>query len=389
MQFLCNRLIIACLALGLASCGDDAAGPAGGPSGQALPVTVSSPTIRNIVEWDEYTGRFAAIESVEIRARVSGYLDSINFEDGADVAQGDLLFVIDPRPYEAILAQSDAEIARAQAAAKTADLELERGKELLDRGAVSQGDYDRRLQSKLQADASVRAAEAALRRAQLDVEFTQIRAPIAGRISQNYVSRGNLISGGETGGTLLTTIVSIDPIEFEFTASEADYLKYVRLGLSGERPSSRDVANPVQLRLADEDEFLHSGFMSFVDNRLDISTGTMLGRATFENPEGLFAPGMFARLRLLGSGRYDAVLIPDEAILTDQTQKFVWVVGEGNLAEFRPVTPGPIVDGLRVVRSGLSGDDRVVVTGVQFVRPGAPLAPQEAPASAAPGASDS
>lgn len=388
MRFRYNRLIVGCLALLVASCGEDAAGPAGGP-GQALPVMVSAPTVRSIVEWDEYTGRFVAIESVEIRARVSGYLDSINFQDGAVIEAGDLLFVIDPRPYEAILAQSDAEIARAQAAAKTADLELERGKELLDRGAVSQGDYDRRLQSKLQADASVRAAEAALRRAQLDVEFTRIRAPIAGRISRNYVSRGNLIAGGETGGTLLTTIVSTDPIEFEFTASEADYLKYVRLGLSGQRPSSRDVANPVQLRLSDEEDFPHEGFMSFVDNRLDVSTGTMLGRATFENPDGVFAPGMFARLRLLGSGRYDAVLIPDDAILTDQTQKFVWVVGEGNLAEFRPVTLGPIVDGLRVVRSGLGAGDRVIVTGVQFVRPGAPLAPQEAPASGAPGASGS
>ena len=351
-------------------------GAASTPAGPA--VTVAKPLVKEITEWDEYTGRFEAIDNVEIRARVSGYLTDVAFEDGQMVEEGDLLFRIDPRPFEAALAAANAELAAADAALTNARNEYTRGNELLERRAISQELLDDRLRELRVAEAERAAANASVDNARLNLEFTEVRAPIAGRISDDFVSKGNLIVGGATGGTLLTTLVSIDPIHFEFTVSEADYLKYVRLNAEGSRISSRDTANPVRLRLMDEVEFDHVGRMSFVDNQIDRSTGTMRGRATFENSDGVFAPGMFARLKVSGSGQYSAILIPDSAVQADQSEKFVWVASTDGTASPEKVELGPIVDGLRVIRSGLTPDSRVIVSGTQFVRPNSPVSPQEA-----------
>jgi len=349
--------------------GQNAAGPV---------VTVAAPTVRSIVEWDEYTGRFEAVENVEIRARVSGYLTDIAFTPGEIVEKGDLLFRVDPRPFEATLAVAEAELAGADAALQNARAEYVRGERLVEREAISQETVDRRREALRVAEAARAAAAATVQRAKLDLEFTEIRAPISGRISDEYVSKGNLIVGGASGGTLLSTVVSIDPIYFEFTASEADYLKYRRLASEGVRESGREVQHPVRVKLMDENAFAHEGRLSFVDNRLDRSTGTMRGRATMANPDGVFAPGMFGRLQLLGSGEYEAVLIPDAAVQTDQTEKFVWLATADNRAQRQTVTLGPIVDGLRVVREGLSPDASVVVSGAQFVQPDGPIQPQPA-----------
>lgn len=352
-------------------------GAASGPT----PVTVASSTVKTITEWDEYTGRFAAVDSVQVRARVSGYLNEIGFKDGDIVKKGDLLFKIDPRPFTAALAAAKAELASADAALENARAEEERGRRLVERQALSKEEGDRRLSALREAKAARDAAKAKLDEAELNLEFSSVRAPISGRISDRYVSQGNLITGGPDGGTLLTTIVSISPIYFEFTASEADYLKYVRLAQRSERPSSRDAANPVFVKLIDETAFAHQGKMSFVDNQIDPSTGTMRGRATFDNSDGVFTPGMFGRLKLVASGRHEAVMIPDEAVQTDQTEKFVWIAAAGGKAERRAVKLGPLQDGLRIIRSGVSAKDKVVVAGTQFIQPGAVLAATEASSS--------
>jgi RND family efflux transporter MFP subunit len=248
----------------------------------------------------------------------------------------------------------------------------------LDTQALSQEAVDQRLRARLVAEADRAAAKANVDQAALNLEFTEVRAPITGRVSDDFVSIGNLIVGGATGGTVLTSLVSMNPIHFEFTASEADYLKYVRLNAEGSRESSRDRENPVRLRLMDEDGFNHEGRMSFVDNQLDQSTGTMRGKATFDNADGVFAPGMFGRLQVVASGEYQAILVPDSAVQTDQSEKFVWTASADDMAVRTPVELGPMVDGLRIVRAGLSADARVIVSGAQFVQPNAPVAPQEA-----------
>lgn len=366
---------IAVLGVWLAGC-EPSSGETGPAAQGPAPVTVSTPIVKSIVEWDEYTGRFEAVETVEIRARVSGYLDSIHFEDGQIVDKGDLLFVIDPRPFEAALDGAQAELEQAKARQELAALELKRGQRLVGTGAISREVFDERRQSKRETDAAVAAAEAALRSAELDLSFTQILAPVAGRVSDDFVSVGNLVNGGSANSTVLTTIVTLDPIHFVFDASEAQHLKYVRLGQSGQRPSSREAANPVYVKLVDETEFGHEGKMNFVDNRLDPNTGTIRGRAIFDNPDLLLAPGMFGRLRLMGSGEYEAVMLPDTAVLTDQSRRFVWLVNDENMVEYRPVQLGPVVDGLRVIRDGLGGNDRVIIGGIQRVRPGAIVAPE-------------
>lgn len=340
-------------------------------------VTVAQPAAEKIVEWDEFTGRFEAIDSVEIRARVSGYLEAVAFEDGAIIQKGDLLFKIDPRPFEAELAAAKADLASAAAARRNAKDENDRGQRLLERSALSKEEADRRESALRQADAAWAAANARVEQAALNLEFTEIRAPITGRISDDFVSEGNLIVGGAQGGTLLTRIVSLDPIYFEFTANEADYLKYVRLAAKGDDAGLQAASNPVFVKLLDENDFSHQGRLSFVDNRFDPSTGTMRGRATFDNPDGVLTPGMFGRLKLAGSGEYTALLIPDSAVQTDQNIKFVWVADEGNVAERREVALGPLHDGRRIVRSGLEAEDRVIVSGSQFVMAGAEVSPQK------------
>ena len=366
-------LCIAFACAGLGGCRSADPPPAAAPPA----VVVAPPLVMRLTEWDEYTGRFEATDTVDVRARVDGYLDSIHFRDGAIVKPGDLLFVIDPRPYEAVLEGARADVVRAQTRLELAVTDFTRGEALFAIKGISQEEFDRRTQTRKEAEAALIVARAAERAAALNVEFTRVRAPIAGRISRKFVSVGNVISGGQAGSTLLTTIVAVDPIQFVFDASESDYLKYNRMNASGERRTSRDMPNPVRIRLLDESSFTHVGTMDFVDNRVDPATGTIRGRALVPNPGGFLTPGQFGRLQLLGSGEFDALLVPDSAILSDQSRRFVWALGKDDIPEQRIVEPGNLERGLRIVRAGLQRDDRIVINGMQRVRPGARVTPTD------------
>lgn len=338
-------------------------------------VTVAEPLVRETTDWDRYMGRLQAVETVEVRARVSGYLESVNFREGAIVQQGDLLFVIDPRPNEAARRAAEAGLAMAEARLRLAETQRTRAERLFKSKTIPAEEFDIRTEELREAGAALDAARAALESARLDVEFTRIRAPIAGRIGRALVTPGNLVSGGTENSTLLTTIVSLDPIHAFITADEQAYLHYRRMDQLGRRPSSRDVPNPVRLRLSDETSFSHQGVMDFVDNRVDESTGTMLGRALFPNPDYLLTPGMFAEVELLGEGPYQAVLIPDSAIGSDQSRQFVFVIGADNVAERRYIVPGRLHGTLRVIREGLAAGERVVINGIQRARHGAAVTP--------------
>ncbi len=386
--------------------------PSGG-SPQIVKVSVAQPLVMPLVEWDEYTGRLDAIDAVEIRARVSGYLNSTHFEEGQEVAKGDLLAIVDPRPFQAelnaanarlqesqaklresqsLLRQAEAEKADSDAELTLADRRYERTQKLARQNAVAQEEVDVRQSEQLQATAAVEAsvakiesakaaiatstaaietAKANVEAASLNLQYTQVRAPISGRISRRYVTEGNLISGGSNESTLLTTIVSLSPIHVYFDANEQEFLKYVRLARDGTRESSRDVKNPVYVALVDEPDFPHSGHMDFVDNRLDPNTGTMRGRAILANEDGLLTPGLFVKVRLPGSGQYEAVLIPDSAIGSDQSEKFVYVIGDDNAVNQQVVALGPISHGLRIIREGLTGSEMIVTRGLQRIFPGA------------------
>jgi RND family efflux transporter MFP subunit len=343
------------------------------------PVTVAHPLQKEITEWYEFTGRFEAIESVEVRARVSGYVQSVGFQDGQTVAKGQVLFVIDPRPYQAMVKQREAQRTSAQARVELANAELDRAGELVERNTVSRSTYDQRLQEKLAAEAALELAQAALRQAQLDLEFTQVRAPIAGRMSDRRVDVGNLVTG-DPNATLLTTLVALDPIYFVFDMSEADFLGYQRAVLDGTLPSARDHSTIVQARLPDEPDgetWPRLGTMNFVDNQVDPSAGTIRARAELPNPDHFITPGQFGRLRLPGSPRYPAILVPDSAIMADQANKVVMTLGEGDIVEPRVIRPGPsYAHGLRIVRRGLQPDDRIIINGLMRVRPGAKVAPE-------------
>jgi RND family efflux transporter MFP subunit len=341
-------------------------------------VTVAHPVFKRITEWDEYTGRFVAKQRVDVRARVSGYLESVHFEEGQMVQEGQLLFIIDQRPFQAEVARAKAEVDRVTTRLKVAVLEFDRGQRLQSSRAMSKETMEERRATRDAAQAEVDAARAALRKAELALGVTEVRAPMSGRASDLRVDVGNLISGGSADSTVLTTIVMLDPIELEIEASEAEFLRYTRLDESGQRRSSRDVPNPVEARLLDETDWVHKGHMTFVDNELDPDTGTMRGRATFPNPDFVLLPGMFARARLLGAGEHDAVLIPDSATVADQARKLVMVVGADNVIEARPVTLGALVGGLRVVTSGLDRNDRIVINGVIRAHPGKPVSPIDA-----------
>jgi RND family efflux transporter MFP subunit len=338
-------------------------------------VTVSQPLNREVVEWEEYTGRLEAVESVEVRARVNGYLQSIHFKNGATVKQGDLLFVIDPRPYQAELERAKAELALANARLERASNDLARSQMLVRSRAVSQEEVDTRISDQRQAQESVQAARAMVNATQLNVEFTQVRAPISGRISRNLVSVGNLINGGTTQSTLLTTIVSLDPIYCYFEADERSYLKGIRQLRNGDRANGRAGKQPVYVALADEQGFPHQGSIDFWDNRLDQNTGTITVRAVLSNPDLLLAPGLFARVRVPAGDKYTALMLPPDAVGSDLSQQFVFVVDDQNLVQYRKVTPGPIIDGLRVIRDGLQPDDWVIVKGVQRAKTGAKVDP--------------
>jgi RND family efflux transporter MFP subunit len=370
------------LALALSGCGDKP-GPQAAPA--APPVTVAQPTKRTVTDWDEFTGRFEAIEEVQVRARVGGFVTNVEFKDGDMVRAGDLLYIIDPRPFEAVSTQADGQLADARAKMELAKRELDRGLNLVVTSAVSEQVVDQRRQALQAAHAAETIAAGALKAAQLNVEFTHVIAPITGRVSRHLVSIGNLVSGSDNGATLLTSIVSLDPIYIYFDVDEATYLKNNKLWFEGKRPSSRDTPNAVQVTLTGETKPSHEGHMDFIDNRLDVSTGTLRSRAIVPNHDLSILPGQFGRVRLIGSSPYEALLLPDTAIATDQSRKIVFVVKDDNTVEAKPVTLGSLDGSMRVIREGLKAEDRVIVDGLQRARVGAKVSPHPAPAAAKSG----
>lgn len=358
----------------LASCDQPPQEQAGGwPTPE---VTVVAPETRKIVEWDEFTGRFEPVEKVDVRARVSGYIQEVRFQDGQIVNAGDVLFVIDQRPYVI-------ELQRAEAAFELAKKEFARAEKLLKSRAIAQEDYDRRTQE-------FRIAKANLDQAALNVEFSEVKSPINGRVSRKLIDVGNLISGGDVNATLLTTVVATSPIHFYFEASEAQLLKYVRLSKDGSRLSSTEHPNPVFVKLMDENDYIHEGRMDFVDNVIDQRTGSIQGRAIFQNADGVIEPGMFGRARIPGGGENEVLLVPDKIIGSVQTQKFVYVVDEKGLVAMKFMTLGNILeDGMRVVHGGLTGNDKVITDPLVGLRPGTPVKIKtEAPAEDAKSGKD-
>ena len=340
-------------------------------------VTVSAPLQMQIVEWQEFTGQFAAVDFIELRARVSGYLTEIHFEDGQIVKKGDLMFVIDPRPFQAALDSAKALLDQANAQVELAQRNLARSAALVKRSDEPVSTYDQRVSEYKVATANVEVAKAAVTTAELNLEFTRIMAPIAGRISNHLVSIGNLVNGGNDGAsTLLTTIVSLDPIYFNFDMSEGDYLAYQRAAAKGLMLSTRDNSVAVALHLADERGWPHQGTMNFVDNQVNRASGTIRIRARFPNPDYFLTPGQFGRIRIPGSEPYKAILIPDAAIVTDQSRKVVLTVKDDGTVMPKIIRPGPSYENLRIVRSGLEASDRIVIDGVMRARPGAKVTPE-------------
>jgi RND family efflux transporter MFP subunit len=342
------------------------------------PVSVAQPVQRTVTDWDEFTGRFEAVDEVLVKARVGGSVTNVEFKDGDMVHAGDLLYIIDPRPFEAVATQADGQLADARAKTELAKRELDRALNLVQSSAVSEQVVDQRRQALQAAHAAETIADGALKAAQLNVEFTHVLAPITGRVSRHLVSVGNLVQGSDSGAsTLLTTIVSMDPIYIYFDVDEATYIRNSKLWFEGKRPSSRDTPNPVQVMLSGEIKPSHDGHMDFLDNRLDESTGTLRSRAVIGNHDLSILPGQFGRVRLIGSSPYEALLLPDTAIATDQSRKIVFVVKDDDTVEARAIELGPLDDGLRVVRTGLKPEDRVIIDGIQRARIGAKVAPHK------------
>lgn len=370
------RAIMLSAALLIASTVGDATDAGAQDAPPAFPVTVATPLLKHIKTWDEYSGRFEAVARVELRPRVSGYVEEVNFKEGSDVKEGDLLFTLDKRPFQIAVEAAKAEVARAHAQVEFAKADLARAAPLVESKALSEQVYEQRKSTLGVAQAQVMAAAAQLKSAELNLEWAEVRAPISGRISDKKIDVGNLVIGGQVNATLMATIVSLDPIHFIFDASEADYLRYTRLNNSGQRTSSRTAANPVRIKLADEDDWSHEGTMDFVDNAFNEHSGTLRGRAVLSNKDGLFSPGIFARMALY-AGDIDAFLIPDTAILSDQAHKIVYTVNADDVVVATPVTLGQMYEGLRVIKTGLKANDRVVIQGVAnpAIRPGTKVAP--------------
>jgi RND family efflux transporter MFP subunit len=375
--------ILLLLVPALAACGQSHSQP----QASAPPppqVTIAKPLRKMIADQDEYVGRFVAIESVEVRARVPGYLEAIHFQDGQMVKAGDLLFTIDRRPFQIALAQAQANLAQARANLAFAESDLARAERLTIGMVITQQTFDQRTQAKHIAEASVAAQQAAERQATLDLEFTELRAPVSGRIGDRRVSVGNLVTGGTSGNTsLLATIESIDPIRFEFTLDEASYLRYGHFTSDAAGAPNRGLTLPVTLKLLDESTFSHEGKMDFVDNAIERSSSTIRARAVFANPDGRFTPGMFARVRMAAAPPKNELLVPDTAIGVEQVRKFVLVVDAENVARPKYITLGPVVDGLRVVTAGLKPDDNVIINGLMRARPGAKVTPEQSSTASA------
>jgi multidrug efflux system membrane fusion protein len=346
------------------------------PQAPPPPAITAAPAIgRSVNEWDEFTGRIEAVGYVQVRPRVSGFIEKVTFTEGKEVKEGDVLFLIDQREYRDALDRAEAELTRARTQASLAKSEAERAEPLVKENAISREEYDARVSGSAEANAAIQAAEAAVRTAKLNLEWTRVRAPISGRISRAEVTAGNVVQGGAPEPTLLTTIVSMDPVYVYFEGDEQAYLRYNQLARDGTRPSSRVVRNPVRMGLANEAGYPHTGYVDFVDNQLNPNTGTIRARAVFSNKDRFFTPGLFARIQLLGSGKFDAVLVQDGAIGTDQDRKFVYILKPDSTVEYRSVELGRIVDGLRVIRKGVVPDEEVVINGLQRIRPGMKVTP--------------
>jgi multidrug efflux system membrane fusion protein len=340
-------------------------------------VSVSTVTQRSVTEWDDYSGHVEAIDAAEIRPRVTGHLQRVHYKEGGLVEKGQLLFTIDAREYGAAAAAARADVARAEARVTLARQELTRAETLIAAKAVSQGELESRRMEFQQAEADRLSAQAHLAQADLNLSFTRVRAPFAGRAGAALVKPGNLVTPNES---LLTTLVSVDPVYVSFTGDERAYLRYQELAREGNRQSSRDVRNPVLVGLANEDGFPHKGEMDFVDNALNPDTGSIRARAVLPNPDGVFTPGLFARVRLLGGSQTNALLIHEQAVLTDQDRRYVYILGKDNAAERRDVKLGPHIDALRIVESGLAPGDKVIVNGMRKIFfPGQPVKPRDVP----------
>lgn len=368
-RFIALWLVLAPL---LTACGENQQQAAPPPPA----VTVAKPVKQMLTQQDEYVGRFVAVDAVEVRSRVAGTLEAVHFKDGQIIATGDLLFSIDRRPFENAAAQAHANLLLARSNLAFAEGDLARAQQLVRDKAISEQVYDQRAQTKRNAEASVAANQAVVRQAELDLEFTEVRAPIAGRIGDRRVSPGNLVASG-AGATLLATIVSTDPMRFEFTFDEASLLRYDRVARQHAEQPARGFSLPVKLRLIDEPDFTHQGTMDFVDNVIERGTGTIRARAVFDNKNELFVPGMFGRVQIPAGPPTETLLVPDAAIGTDQARKFVFVVEPDNSVKQAYVTLGQAVGDKRVVREGLTPESRVVVNGLMRVRPGVKVTPQE------------
>ena len=365
-----SRTLVLIALFALAGCRGEAASESMPPPPE---VSVARVVVKNVRPWDEFTGHIEAVETVELRPRVSGYIDRVNYVEGGEVRKGDVLFVIDQRTYRAELARAEAELARAITQTELARSEVLRARKLAEARAISTEELDQRNSALAQAESNVHVAQSAVDVAKLDLEFTEVRAPISGRAGRALVTPGNLVST-QPNGTLLTTIVSLDPVYVYFEGDERSYLRYNAMSRNGERASSRDVRNPVRVGLSGDTGFPHEGEMDFMDNQVNPDTGTIRARAVLANPDRVFTPGLFARVQLAGSDAFEAMLIDDKAVLTDQDRKYVYVVGEDGSAQRRDIQLGRMIDGLRVVAAGLEPEDRVIVHGVQKIfMPGMPV----------------
>lgn len=362
------RLAILLLLAGLTACSGKKDAPP-----PPLTVSIAAPLQRVVTDWDEYVGRFEAIQDADVTSRVAGQVTAIGFRPGIEVGKGQMLFQIDPRPYRAALAQAQADLMRARAEVAKAQTELNRAAELRKYQAVSQEEFESKVAALRSAEADRAADAAAVDSRQLDLGFTTIRAPVSGRVSDKRVALGDYVTPGQT---LLTRVVSTNPIWFSFEGAESFYLKYIRQAQEGERKSSRYAPNPVEIQLADETGYKWRGRMTFVDNAIDTNSGTIRAHAEVANPNGFLVPGMFGRARLLGSGTYKALLVPDEAIVTDQARKLVYVVDKDKKVAARVISTGPMVEGLRVIRDGLAPTEKVIIDGLARIQPGMPVNPK-------------